>query len=740
MNTRLAARLLPLAGIALALALLYPEPDHDALLAQGVPKLLEGEAGAAIFDALAERGPDAERFQLALLHDGRRVEGDPVFRRPFDSLLNVVNDERGTSFTVVEGPAELRLELVLAEEERALTLRAALVHGSEVQRFEALGLWIIPTRTALLPPLLAIAVALAFRATVTALFLGILSGAVLMRLQTDVSALFVLPAAFWDVFAVYLRREILDTFRLEVIGFTVALIAMVGVMTRSGGVMGMIHLVARFAQTVRSTLAVAFASGLGLFFDDYSNCLIVGNSMRPLTDRLSISREKLAYIVDSTAAPVAGLSVVSTWIAFEVSTFAPQLPAAGIVENAYAIFFQTIPFRFYSIFALCFVALVIWTGRDFGPMRTAERRARNLGQLVRDGGTPMVSSALTGLRASSDIAPRARNAMLPILAVVLVALQEIFRRGGGYAVLADDPALLLTLPGLTGVLLDGSGATALFTASCVGLILTVFLSGSNGLRGGLVAGVLAAVAFAPPLEGELSVYLGGGLAGPLAYTGVFAAGWALVGWPLGFWRTRRGHLPGRDAARAALISTRALTIAIVILFEAWMIGRVCVDVSTADYLVALTSGRVDALWLPTLLFVAASGVSFATGTSWGTMSILLPNVVGLAAAVGLQHEIGSLGMVVVCIGAVLEGSIFGDHCSPISDTTVLSSVASASDHVDHVRTQAPYALLVAAIAVLTGYLPSLAFPFWSFPLALATALAAMLATLFLLGSELGDGP
>ncbi len=97
-------------------------------------------------------------------------------------------------------------------------------------------------------------------------------------------------------------------------------------------------------------------------------------------------------------------------------------------------------------------------------------------------------------------------------------------------------------------------------------------------------------------------------------------------------------------------------------------------------------------------------------------------------------------MVVVCIGAVLEGSIFGDHCSPISDTTVLSSVASASDHVDHVRTQAPYALLVAAIAILTGYLPSLAFPFWSFPLALATALAAMLATLFLLGSELGDGP
>ena len=554
MNTRLAARLLPLAGIALALALLYPEPDHDALLAQGVHQLLEGEAGAAIFDALAERGADAERFQLAIEHDGRRVEGVPVFRRPFDSLLNVVNDELGTSLSAVEGPAELRLELVLEEEERALTLRAAVVRGSGVQRFDALGPWILPTRTALLPPLLAIAVALALRATVTALFLGILSGAVLMRMQTDVSALFVLPAAFWDVFAVYLRREILDTFRLEVIGFTVALIAMVGVMTRSGGVMGMIQQVARFAQSVRSTLAVAFASGLGLFFDDYSNCLIVGNSMRPLTDRLSISREKLAYIVDSTAAPVAGLSVVSTWIAFEVSTFAPQLPAAGIVENAYAIFFQTIPFRFYSIFALCFVALVIWTGRDFGPMATAERRARNLGQLVRDGGTPMVSSELTGLQASSDIPPRASNALMPILAVVLVALQEIFRRGGGYAVLADDPARLLTLPGITGVLLDGSGAAALFTASCVGLFLSVFLSGSNGLRGGLVAGVLAAVAFGPPLEGELGAYLGERLAGPLAYTAMFAAGWALVGWALGLWRAPRCSARVRSRSRSSSCS------------------------------------------------------------------------------------------------------------------------------------------------------------------------------------------
>jgi Na+/H+ antiporter NhaC len=156
-------------------------------------------------------------------------------------------------------------------------------------------------------------------------------------------------------------------------------------------------------------------------------------------------------------------------------------------------------------------------------------------------------------------------------------------------------------------------------------------------------------------------------------------------------------------------------------------------VGTADYLVALSAGVVSALWLPVLLFGLACLVSFATGTSWGTMSILLPNVVGLAAAVGATHPIGAFGMVLVCIGAVLEGSIFGDHCSPISDTTVLSSVATASDHIDHVRTQAPYALVTAVLAVLAGYLPTLAWDAWSLPLALITAFGAWAALLWLLG-------
>ena len=150
-----------------------------------------------------------------------------------------------------------------------------------------------------------------------------------------------------------------------------------------------------------------------------------------------------------------------------------------------------------------------------------------------------------------------------------------------------------------------------------------------------------------------------------------------------------------------------------------MIGSVCEDLGTADYLVALLGDVLPPFALPVMLFLVAGLVAFSTGSSWSTMSILLPNVVGLAAILGTESWLGAEGMVVVCVGAVLEGAIFGDHCSPISDTTVLSSVASGSDHIDHVRTQAPYALLSGAGALALGYAPLLWVPGWSPLLSLA---------------------
>jgi Na+/H+ antiporter NhaC len=412
--------------------------------------------------------------------------------------------------------------------------------------------------------------------------------------------------------------------------------------------------------------------GLLLFFDDYANCVLVGSTMRPLTDRMRISREKLAYIVDSTAAPVAGISVLSTWVAVEVSTYSAQLPGVGITENAYAIFLQTIPFRFYCLFTL---------------------------------------------------------------AVVAVTILEIFRTGGGFGVLTETPGALLSLEGIAPILFKGSGAGPILVGALVGLFVATVLAGSNVVRIALTAALATSFVLKTRLEGVLAPFVTADLVGyaavslALAVTAMVVA--AVLRW--GALRTARPHLTWGEMSRSAVLSTRSLGFAIVLLFEAWMIGAVCQDLNTADYLSALVSGAVTPALLPTLLFAVAGLVAFSTGSSWSTMGILLPNVVGLSAAIGMEHAIGSVGMVIVCIGAVLEGSILGDHCSPISDTTVLSSVSSASDHIDHVRTQAPYALLTAAAAVVFGYIPTLLFDWWSFWLAMASGLGAMALVLLLVG-------
>jgi Na+/H+ antiporter NhaC len=238
----------------------------------------------------------------------------------------------------------------------------------------------------------------------------------------------------------------------------------------------------------------------------------------------------------------------------------------------------------------------------------------------------------------------------------------------------------------------------------------------------------------------LSPIVGRSLAAFLGFAFVFAALAGAVGYAVARWgrATERPHLGVAEIRNAGFGGASALGFAVVLLFEAWMIGAVCRDLATADYLVALLSGWLPPILLPLLLFATASAVSFATGSSWSTMSILLPNVVGLAASLGEQTQLGVIGMVAISIGAVLDGAIFGDHCSPISDTTVLSSVASGSDHLDHVRTQAPYALATGALAVVCGYLPSVLFDWWSLPLALACGVALIAALLFGLGRRLPD--
>ncbi|MEW6072013.1 MAG: Na+/H+ antiporter NhaC family protein [Planctomycetota bacterium] len=554
----------------------------------------------------------------------------------------VIRDEEG----IAAGGASFTLEIAAG---RARI--ACAVDGAAGPPAAAQEPWSPPDRGAVFPPLVAVALAIALRRPLVALFAGILTGAILVRHAAAGGLATAVGGGVLDVFTRYFRHELVDRDRLLTVGFVFFMLAMVGVMTRSGGLQGLMDAIARWAWNVRRTQMAAYLMGLVVFFDDYANTILVGPTMRPLTDRFRISREKLSYIVDSTAAPVAGISVFSTWIAFEVSTFDAQLPAAGLAaDQGYAVFFRTIPYSFYCLLAIFLVGWIAWSGRDLGSMLTAERRARRTGLVLRPGATPMVSERATGMTPAPGVVPRAWRAIVPVLAFLLGTFTMIFVQGV-QAVRAAEPGLPLLSPrGIMEILGTGSGYAPLFWGS--------------------IAGFVAAA------------------------LGAFTAGV----------RT--------DVARAAGKTIRSMGVAFAILYLAWMIGAVCGDLGTAPYLTSLVGTAIDPRLLPALVFLLAGAVAFATGSSWSTMSILMPLIVGLAynlgtSAVGLAPtgvESGQL-LMVMSIGAVLSGAIFGDHCSPISDTTVLSSIASAADHIDHVRTQMPYAMLTMAVAIVCGYLP-----------------------------------
>jgi len=667
-----------------------PEPDKDYLFLQSVNNMIRGWADRAAAGEKSGSGTGQDQVAVVRLEaldvagTGPNASADLVEREIRQALVlhaDVVFVERsGRAWAFRDGqvshidapPSETPGTLVFScravKEESGGRLEFLAAEGTEPLLFsESFFRWY-----AILPPFVAIALALLFQKTIIALFCGVWLGATLLSGFNPLSGLWLFARKY------FYEEALLDQFRLEIIGFVIALCAMVGVLSRGGGIRGFVNLLVRFAKSVRSTQLATYFMGLAIFFDDYSNCILVGSIMRPLSDRMRISREKLAYIVDSTAAPIAGLSMLSTWIAYEVSTFSAQLPEAGVSQGGYEIFLMTLPFRFYCIFTLLFILLVILTRRDFGPMLRAERRARATGELVRPGSRPMVSAEMTRIEVKPGVPERWFNAVLPIVSVVLFTLEEFWRIGGGWQRPLSDLFSAAAIRDVLSRVSDISAARPIFFGSLAGFILAVLLL--------LVQRILSL----------------------------------------------------KECLKAAVASTRALFFAVAILFLAWCIGGVCSDIGTAHYLIALFKGVIPPLLFPVILFLTACLVSFCTGSSWSTMSILLPNTVLFAVKMGELSDIGSLPMLVISIGAVLEGSIFGDHCSPISDTTILSSVSSASDHLDHVKTQIPYAVLTMSVAIVCGYLPAATGT--PAPVSLAMGAAVLVAAVFLLGRKSGDGP
>ena len=623
---------------------LLPQADEGRLAAARAADLLDTELATALVEEFG--AADGSTWTLSIGQvTAVGEEQSQVTRQAVARAMRAAAVDAGRQLSLegTDSPAtdgvDFLVELVDAEGERILTLSAARA----AQSAEVSGDFSPPAPTSLLPPLVAIALALLFRKPILALFAGVLAAGCLLRADAGLLASLNPIAATSDVGLAF-WRQLADTDKAQVVGFVIAMLAMVGVVTHNGGLRGVMDLVASRAKDARRTQIATWVMGLVVFFDDYANTILCGSTMRPLTDRFRVCREKLAYLVDSTAAPVAGISIFSTWVAFEVSQYAPQLPAAGMsAADGYAVFVQTIPYRFYCLFALALCGMVAFTGRDFGPMLAAERRARATGEVVRKDGTPMVSELVTEMAPAEGVTTRAWRALVPIGVFVLFTVGWVLYTG---YVGASGSGLDTSLSsrGLSNILGAGNSYAALLYGSSTGLLIAV----------------LSSVA---------------------------------------------ARLPAGGILQAAISGLKATAVALVILYLAWMIGAACGDLGTATYITAAVGDALPPELLPVLLFAISGVVAFSTGSSWSTMSILLPLVVGLAYQLGLESDIGAAGLVIVSIGAVLEGAIFGDHCSPISDTTVLSSTACASDHVDHVRTQMPYALLAMTVAVVCGYLP-----------------------------------
>ncbi|MEO1244833.1 MAG: Na+/H+ antiporter NhaC family protein [Pseudomonadota bacterium] len=491
---------------------------------------------------------------------------------------------------------------------------------------------VIPGWVSLFPPLFAILLAFLVRAVIPALFAGILVGAWAINGMT-------LPGfveGFFETVTIYIINAATDPDHMAIMVFTLMIGGMVGIISRNGGMLGAVNKIIPLASTPKRAQGVVAALGLGIFFDDYANTMIVGNATRPMTDTLRISREKLAYIVDSTAAPVATVAIITTWIGFQlglIDTAIADIPA--IEQSAYALFLNSILYSFYPFLAIFFVFLVIYTGKDFGPMYTAERRARETGAVRRTTAAKPNSNTADDFAQKADIPCRAVNAVVPILTMIGTVVAGLF--------------------------VSGEGET-----------LTDIIGSADAYKVLIWASLLACFVAAALTLGQKLMSL-------------------------------------EETVEAFVTGARFMLTGLILLVMAWAIADVASVLQAAPYLISILGDALSPYMLPTVVFLLAAGTAFATGTSWGVMAILMPLVIPLCWAVLQANGMAEpehMHILYSCIACVLTGAVWADHCSPISDTTVLSSLATDCNHMDHVSTQIPYALIGGVVAIFVGVLPA----------------------------------
>ncbi|MFC3958155.1 Na+/H+ antiporter NhaC family protein [Halovivax cerinus] len=516
----------------------------------------------------------------------------------------------------------------------------------------------------LVPPLLAIGLAIRTRKAVPALFLGIWSGAILYaggptlfgdpngwfrevlreRTLTPQTAFFGDPLGWgYDVVAngfglftafEWITGAVADSFQAQILVFTLLLGSGVAMIWNLGGSYAVRDWALERLQTRRGGSLAAMALGLVIFFDDYANTAIVGSTIKDVSDQLGVSREKLSYIVDSTAAPVATLAI-SSWIAFQLDQIENAYDSLGLETHpsAMEIFLQSIPFNMYAVLAIVMVFLVVWTKRDYGEMLDAERRATSTGDVFRDDAQPMQDVQGTLGEPHTDD-PRLVNFFAPIAVLLVVTL-----------------------------------GTALWTGTPSDLTIETVLDA--------------------PFDTLYTMVIEASFASALIY-GSFAM--VATGFVLGH---LQGSMDLREATDVTIDGFGIMLTAVTILVLAWGIGTTVGQLGTGEYVASAIGDSLPIALLPAVVLVTAAFIAFSTGTAWGTMGIITPIAIPVAWTMTGDHTMSA-----AVVGMVFSGAIFGDHSSPISDTTVLSATFTGADLVDHVRTQIPYALTVGGVATL----------------------------------------
>ena len=476
------------------------------------------------------------------------------------------------------------------------------------------GLW------SLVPPILAIILCIVLKEALISLIIAVLVGATILN-----------SGNLWiglENTANILIEQVADSWNASIILFFFMVGGLMGMIFFSGGGQAFLESISKKANNSKMAQIFAWLGGIVVFIDDYANSAFVGNLFRPLSDKYYVSREKLAYIVDSTAAPVSSIFLISTWIGYQVGLIGESLPE-GFGVSPYFLWLNSIPYNFYSILAIAMVGIIAYTGRDFGPMLKAEHRARTTHQLWAEGARPLAGTS--ELKVAKNASNNSINLWIPIILLIVLSFYFMWSSGGGSSAESFSQAIS-----------DADSMFSIFLATLIAFFVAVIM---------YLVQRIATVA---------------------------------------------------EIMDSFLNGAQMMVYATLILVSAWAIKAVCDELGTAPYIVNALEGILSPMILPILTFLVSAFIALCTGTSWGTMGIVVPIVIPLGISVGAPLPI--------VISSVLTGAVMGDHCSPISDTTVMSSTFAGSDHIDHVRTQFPYALTVTLVAVICYLLAGMGLP------------------------------